>query len=303
MDDSKKEKSDQSLSLDSALDRRSFIKLGAFLTGGIMLSGTFAACVKELERTVGVVESEHNGVKVIRAGCPAHNCGGRCVLKLHVKKGEVIRIETDDRPGDTLADPQLRACIRGRSYRRRQYHKDRLKHPLKRVGKRGEGKFERISWEEALDMMASQLKRVKAQYGNSAILLPYGTGSYNQVNGRQTAARLLNLFGGSLGYYNSYSWACISKATPYVYGTSVTGNQRQDWVNSKYILMWGWNPSEMRDGTNSEYFLKLARERGAKVVCIDPRMTMSAVALADEWIPIRPWHWPMNGSPSGPVPM
>ena len=111
MDDSKKEQSDQSLSLDSAIDRRSFIKLGAFLTGGIMLSGTFAACVKELERTVGVVESEHNGVKIIRAGCPAHNCGGRCVLKLHVKKGEVIRIETDDRPGDTLADPQLRACI------------------------------------------------------------------------------------------------------------------------------------------------------------------------------------------------
>lgn len=285
---SKKEKSDKTVSLDSTIDRRSFIKLGAFLTGGIVLSGAFASCVRELERTMGVVESEHNGVKIIRAGCPAHNCGGRCVLKLHVKEGQVIRIETDDREGDTLADPQLRACIRGRAYRRRQYHKDRLKYPLKRVGKRGEGKFERISWEEATDMMASELKRVKAKYGNSAMLVPYGTGSYNQVNGRQTAARLLNLFGGSLGYYNSYSWACISKATPYVYGTNVTGNQRQDWVNSKYILMWGWNPSEMRDGTNSEYFLKLARKNGAKVVCIDPRMTMSAVALADEWIPIRP---------------
>ncbi|MFP4017630.1 MAG: hypothetical protein ACLFUH_00120, partial [Bacteroidales bacterium] len=115
MQNSKKEKSDKTVSLDSAIDRRDFIKLGALLTGGIALSGTFAACVRELERTVGVVESEHNGVKIIRAGCPAHNCGGRCVLKLHVKEGEILRIETDDRPGDTLADPQLRACIRGRS--------------------------------------------------------------------------------------------------------------------------------------------------------------------------------------------
>jgi anaerobic dimethyl sulfoxide reductase subunit A len=52
--------------------------------------------------------------------------------------------------------------------------------------------------------------------------------------------------------------------------------------------MWGWNPAEMRDGTNTEFFIKKARENGAKVICIDPRMSMSAVALADEWIPIRP---------------
>jgi anaerobic dimethyl sulfoxide reductase subunit A len=98
----------------------------------------------------------------------------------------------------------------------------------------------------------------------------------------------MNLLGGSLGYYNSYSWACISRATPYVYGTAVTGNQRQDWVNSKFIIMWGWNPAEMRDGTNSDFFIKKASENGARVVCIDPQMTMSAVSLADEWIPIRP---------------
>ncbi len=57
---------------------------------------------------------------------------------------------------------------------------------------------------------------------------------------------------------------------------------------SKYILMWGWNPAEMRDGTNSDYFVKLAREAGARVVCIDPRHSLSAASLADEWIPIRP---------------
>jgi anaerobic dimethyl sulfoxide reductase subunit A len=108
------------------------------------------------------------------------------------------------------------------------------------------------------------------------------------TNGRWTAERLLHLFGGCVGYYNSYSWACISAATPTVYGTNVTGNQRQDWLNSRFILMWSWNPAEMRDGTNSEFFIKKAREHGARVVCLDPRKTLSAVALADEWVPIRP---------------
>jgi anaerobic dimethyl sulfoxide reductase subunit A len=223
----------------------------------------------------------------IRVGCPAHNCGGRCLLIAHMQDGKIVRLETDDRP-DSLAAPQLRACPRGRAYLRRQYHPDRLKYPLKRVGRRGEAKFERISWDEALDTLAGELLRVRGMYGNSALFIPYGTGSYNQLNGSHVARRLMNLLGGCLGIYNSYSWAAINAATPTVYGTLTTGNQRQDWLNAKCILMWGWNPAEMRDGTNSEYFVKLARRNGARVVCIDPRMSMSATALADEWIPIRP---------------
>jgi anaerobic dimethyl sulfoxide reductase subunit A len=226
-------------------------------------------------------------VSRIRVGCPAHNCGGRCLLIAQVDNGRITRLDTDDRP-DSLAAPQLRACARGRAYLRRQYHPDRLLHPLKRVGKRGEGRFERISWEEALARVAGEMQRVKAQHGNEALFVPYGTGSYNQLNGSQTARRLMNLFGGCLGIYNSYSWGATNIATPTVYGTLVTGNQRQDWLNSRYILMWGWNPAEMRDGTNSDYFVKLARENGARVVCIDPRYSLSASALADEWIAIRP---------------
>jgi anaerobic dimethyl sulfoxide reductase subunit A len=226
-------------------------------------------------------------VKKIRVGCPAHNCGGRCLLIAHIEDGKIVRLDTDDRP-DTIAAPQLRACARGRAYLRRQYHPDRLLYPLKRVGKRGEGKFTRISWDEALAEVSSQMIRVKSEYGNDALFVPYGTGSYNQLNGSHVARRLLNLFGGCLGIYNSYSWGATNIATPTVYGTLVTGNQRQDWLNSRYILMWGWNPAEMRDGTNSDYFIKLARENGARVVCIDPRHSLSAAALADEWIPIRP---------------
>jgi anaerobic dimethyl sulfoxide reductase subunit A len=229
----------------------------------------------------------HAPERLVRVGCPAHNCGGRCLLIAHLHDGRITRLDTDDRP-DTIAAPQLRACVRGRAYLRRQYHPDRLTQPLKRIGKRGEGTFTPISWEEALDLVASEMQRVKATYGNSALFVPYGTGSYNQLNGSQTARRLMNLFGGCLGIHNSYSWAAINTATPYVYGTLQTGNQRQDWLNSKYILMWGWNPAEMRDGTNSDYFVKLARENGARVVCIDPRHTLSAASLADEWLPIRP---------------
>ena len=225
--------------------------------------------------------------KRIRVGCPAHNCGGRCLLIAHLKDGRITHLETDDRPDD-IAAPQLRACVRGRAYLRRQYHPDRLMFPMKRVGERGQGQFMRITWDEALDLMADRMEKIRQNYGNSAMFVPYGTGSYNQLNGSQTAHRLLNLFGGCLGTYNSYSWAAINAATPTVFGTLTTGNQRQDWLNSKYILMWGWNPAEMRDGTNSDYFIKLARQNGARVVCIDPRHSLSAAALANEWIPIRP---------------
>jgi anaerobic dimethyl sulfoxide reductase subunit A len=235
----------------------------------------------------GWVVTSESPLKRVRVGCPAHNCGGRCLLIAHVQDGRITRLETDDRP-DVLAAPQLRACPRGRAYLRRQYHPDRLQYPMKRVGKRGLGEFKRISWEEALDTFAGELKRIKERYGNSALFVPYGTGGYSQINGSQTARRLMNLFGGCLGIYNSYSWAAINVATPTVFGTKITGNQRQDWLNSKYILMWGWNPAEMRDGTNSDYFVKLARQNGAQVVCVDPRLSNSAVALADEWIPIRP---------------
>jgi len=95
---------------------------------------------------------------------------------VHVNEGVITRIETDDRPGDTVADPQLRACIRGRSYRHRQYHADRLKYPLKRIGARGAGKWQRISWDEATGLVADNIQRVRETYGNTSLFVPYGTG-------------------------------------------------------------------------------------------------------------------------------
>ncbi len=272
----------------TAMSRRSFLRWSALVGGAAASPKKVAGRLRRRPAVPGSGPSTLAAEQMIRTGCPSHNCGGRCVLRVFVRDGIITRIEGDDRPSDGVEDPQLRACIRGRAYRRRQDHPDRLRFPMKRTGKRGEGKFERIGWDEALETIASEFTRIKDAYGNQAFYVPYGTGSYNQTNGRQTAQRFMNLFGGSLGFYNSYSWAAIAAATPYIYGTGITGNQRQDWLNSKYILMWSWNPAEMRDGTNSEFFVKKARENGARIVCVDPRMTLSAVSLADEWVPIRP---------------
>lgn len=272
-----------------SLSRRCFLTLST-LAGGAVLSSrwldTLLAASAQPDPFVSPLQDP--GVRIIRTGCPSHNCGGRCLLRVHVRDGVIVRIDTDDRETDTPESPQLRACVRGRAYRRRQYQPDRLTTPLKRTGPRGSGSFQRISWDEAIDTVARALARVKQAYGNSAMFVPYGTGSFSQINGRQAAQRLLNLYGGSLGHYNNYSWAAMAAATNTVYGTTVTGGDRRDWQHAQYILMWGWNPSEMRDGTNTEYFLRQARERGARIVCVDPRMTASAVALADEWVPIRP---------------
>jgi Tat-targeted selenate reductase subunit YnfE len=79
-----------------------------------------------------------------------------------VRDDEVVYVETDNTGDDRYGDHQVRACLRGRSIRRRINHPDRLNYPMKRVGKRGEGKFERISWQEALDTLADRLKSVVA---------------------------------------------------------------------------------------------------------------------------------------------
>jgi anaerobic dimethyl sulfoxide reductase subunit A len=287
----KNHKADKDRQKGPSINRRNFVQWSSVIGGSLLAAPAFEAfsapAPGRKPNGTGIKEYQQPDA-IIRTGCPAHNCGGKCLLKVHVTGGIITRIETDDRPYDGIDDPQLRACMRGRAYRKRQYHPDRLKYPLKRTGKRGEGSFERISWDEAYTIMHDRITEVIAKYGNSAIYVPYGTGSYNNTNGRWPAARLMNLIGGCLGYYNSYSWACINIATPYVYGTLDTGTQRQDWMNSRYILMWGWNPAEMKDGTNSDYFIRKARENGARTVCIDPRLSLSAVALADEWIPIRP---------------
>jgi len=223
---------------------------------------------------------------VVPSGC-AHNCGGRCVLRAWVRGDRIERITTDARPDDPN-DPQLRACVRGRAYLRRLYHPDRLLHPMKRVGERGEGRFRQIGWDEALDRVCAAMVRARDQHGPDAFFNMHGTGGASHLAGSQMSARLLNVFGGHLRHHNSYSSAAARWAAPFTLGTDDCGHSADDWVNSKLILLWGYNPAETVFGTNTAYRLKLARRAGARIVVIDPRLSMTAQALADDWIPIRP---------------
>jgi anaerobic dimethyl sulfoxide reductase subunit A len=196
----------------------------------------------------------------------------------------ITRIESDD--GD---EPQLRACLRGRAYRQRVYAPDRLKYPMKRVGKRGEGKFERISWDEALDRVAGELKRIKKTYGCPAIFyVPYSGNSGTFLHSQLAVSRLLTMFGGFTGIWGSASFWGNLFSSDITYGTLMTGHTRDDLLNARFIIMWGWNPAESIQDTNTCMYLAKAREAGITIVSVDPRFTDSAAAFAHKWIPIRP---------------
>ena len=231
--------------------------------------------------------------KVVWGACSV-NCGSRCALRSHVRDNEVYWVETDNTGEDVYGNHQVRACLRGRSIRRRINHPDRLNYPMKRVGKRGEGKFERISWDEALDTIAGSLKGIVEKYGNEAVYINYSSGIVggNITRSSPSAsiiARLMAIYGGFLGQYGTYSTAQIAYAMPYTYGSN-EGNSTSDIENTKLVVMFGNNPAETRmSGGGITYFLEQARERSnARMIVIDPRYTDTAAGREDEWIPIRP---------------
>lgn len=270
--------------MGNSLTRRSFLKWSAAVGGTIAVAGGAGFAFSGL--STEVAGSADNQVQVI-PGAGTNNCGGRCLLKLHVKDNVIVRVSTDDEPDDPNA-PQVRACVRGRSYRKTFLHPDRLKYPMKRVGKRGEGKFERITWDEATTIIANELKRVRETYGPSSRYPIYAYGYNAAIQGMNLGKRLLALDGGYLEFRNDYSMACMEVATPYTFGTMMSGNSADDWQNSKLIILWGFNSAENIYGSLSNYYLRKAKEAGAKIIVVDPRYTDTAVALADQWIPLRP---------------
>ncbi len=223
-----------------------------------------------------------DGETIIRStGC--FDCGGRCPLRIHVKGGVITRIE-----GDDAEEPeQLRACLRGRAYRHWIYHPDRLMYPMKRVGERGEGKFERISWDEAMDTIVGELKRVKETYGNASIYLG-GGGHQGALHTAAAIGKALSMFGGYTASYGNVSSEGAVWAVMTTYGDVMVGHSREDLLNSRLIIMWGWDPVRMISGTDCVFNLIKAKEAGIKIISIDPRYQDSAVTLADEWIPIIP---------------
>ncbi len=217
-----------------------------------------------------------------------NNCGGRCVICVHMKNGKIDHLSTE-RPCDVPeGEIPLTACVRGMNYHKTFLSEERLRYPMKRTGKRGEGKFERISWTEAVDTIASEWIRIRDTYGVGSRYVNYATGISALNRGNSLAKRLLNLDGGFLDYYNSYSTACIRQATSILYGTNKSGHNPEDWLNSNLIILWGHNPEETKFDSQTMPILVKAKKKGIPIIVIDPRKNDTVIRLQAEWIPIRP---------------
>lgn len=273
------------------MKRRSFLKWSSAVTapaliGGVGVSSKLIQKASAEETATGAFE------ETIIPTCSALNCGGKCLIKAHIKDGQIVRLSTDDDVRDVNADneqfPQIRACVRGRGYRRHIYSPDRIKMPLRRTGKRGEGKFEEITWEEAVKEIAQQNKRIKETYGPASRYSLYATGQTGTVGSGDTVIqRLLAFDGGYLGRYSNYSSGQHGAATPFTFGVSSASSSVRTLLDSKLIILQGMNPAETIFGHFNMY-LRMAKERGAKIYTLDPRNTDTNVAFSDDWFPIKP---------------
>ncbi len=228
---------------------------------------------------------------VIRYTTCGEHCFNMCVIKVHIRDGRIWAIEPDDsiNPGiaredgcvaDNLIDKCMitaRPCAKGYAHIRNLYDPNRVKYPMKRVGEKGEGKFERISWDEALDTIAEKLKYYKEKYG------PLSIGDFGE------GFALSQWFGAGVSDWGDHSRQGVAEPETWVLGRD-THEDRQDEGNllkSKLIVLWGFNPATTLSN-HVIYTMLRARERGIPIISIDPRYTPTAEVIASQWIPIRP---------------
>lgn len=266
---------------ETVLSRRSFLKWSAALGGTAVLAGGIEYGLKTAKAAAESAASEGKWVSV---AC-WHNCGGRCVNKAYVVDGVVLKQKTDDTHEDSPNYPQARGCVRGRNQRRQVYGPDRLKYPMKRKnwepggGKkelRGRDEWVRISWEEALDIVASEVKRIISEYGNKAIL---------------GSSPIINALGGGVGTWGQSSYGAWPETIQAMTGTPSTdisgSNDRMDYRHTKLAVLFGGNPAWSSGGNPTFNYLNVKRN-GTKFIIITPQYNESAQVLADEWIPVRP---------------
>jgi anaerobic selenocysteine-containing dehydrogenase len=215
---------------------------------------------------------------LIRGACP-HDCPDTCATITEVQDGRAVRFYADKH------HPVTRGwlCAKVRPYLERVYHPDRLLYPLRRVGPKGGGAWERITWEAAIDEIATRWKQIIAQYGAAAIL-PYSySGTLGLLQSGITDARLWGRMGAS-GLDRAICCAAAHAAVAATLGARHSADYA-DVQNSRLVLIWGHNPAST--APHFMPFLRDAQKNGAYVVVVDPRRTLTARS-ADEYIQIRP---------------
>ncbi|MBD1577810.1 MULTISPECIES: DmsA/YnfE/YnfF family dimethyl sulfoxide reductase [Vibrio] len=276
-----------------AVTRRGFVKGGSAL--GALAVATSGLTLPFSKKALAIETPAKADEKIVWSACTI-DCGSRCPLRMHVTDGEIKWVETDNTGKDIFNDHhQVRACLRGRSMRRRVYSPDRIKYPLKRVGKRGEGKFKRISWDEALDTIAGSLKNTIKEYGNDAVYINYGTGTLGGTVTKSWApsetliARMMNLCGGYLNHYGDYSTGSYTSACEYLYGDYMDTNGIDDIEHADLCVLFGNNPAETRmsGGGNVHNYVETKKKSKTRTIIIDPRYTDTAGGREDQWFPIK----------------
>lgn len=218
-------------------------------------------------------------LKVIHATCP-HDCPDTCSMQVTVKDGKAIGLKGN--PSHPITNGFL--CGKVSKYIDRTYHKTRLLHPLVRVGRKGEGRFEKTTWKEAIKTISSKLSDLMRSKHGPQSILPYSyAGTMGRLQGSSIDRRFFHRIGASL----LERTIC---ATAGVAGSQMTLGTRaaidpESVLHSKYIINWGSNTSV----TNSHLWTLMhrARKTGAKIITIDPFRSKTA-EKSDLWIPIRP---------------
>jgi anaerobic selenocysteine-containing dehydrogenase len=217
-------------------------------------------------------------MKQVRAACP-HDCPDTCAMLVDVDdNGRAVRVTGD--PQHPFTHGGL--CVKVAHYEKRTYHPDRVLYPLRRVGRKGERSFERISWDQALDVIAVRLESIAKE--NPQSILPYSyAGTMGLVQGGSMDRRFFHRLGASLLDRTICSTAGMY-GMRYTVGASV-GTNPETVDQAKYILIWGSNI--ITSNIHLWRYILKARSQGAKIVTIDPIRTRTA-EQSDEHIAIMP---------------
>lgn len=214
--------------------------------------------------------------------CPMAGCHEFCIIKVHAKDNRVVKVESPELP----QDPHWRCiCLKGLASIRHIYSKERLRHPLKRTGERGEGKWKRISWDEALDTIATRMLEIKEKYGAQAFRIDSrGSSTIGTVQG-SSGQLFANLWGSStFEGKGHFSDGGNRAASLFVLGDSRQGHAPMDCRNSRMLVLWGTNASETRFRVARGYLEAIAK--GIKTTAVGP-VYDSMASKSDRFVPVR----------------